>query len=109
MCIRDRYQHWARTVERFGIGETNDREWRCLEFVKSHQLLIVKAFMAKVDRKFAALCVLDSNVDTLANNRKGALLSKAEEVLGDRGRRFSLVSDLSDQRNNRSTQVLKQD
>ena len=65
--------------------------------------------MAKVDRKFAALCVLDSNVDTLANNRKGALLSKAEEVLGDRGRRFSLVSDLSDQRNNRSTQVLKQD
>ena len=33
----DAYQHWAETVGRFGIGETNDRGWRLREFAKSHR------------------------------------------------------------------------
>ena len=37
---------------------------------------------AKVDGKFAALCALDTDVDTHANSLKEVLLSKAEEVLG---------------------------
>ena len=37
---------------------------------------------AKVGGKLAALCVLDNDVDTLANSLKEELLSTAEEVLG---------------------------
>ena len=33
----DAYQLWAGTVGRFGIGETNDRRWRFLQFAKSHR------------------------------------------------------------------------
>ena len=33
----DAYQHWAGTVGRFGIGDTNNRGWRPLEFTKSHR------------------------------------------------------------------------
>ena len=36
----DAYQHWAGTVRRFGIGETNDRGWRLVEFAESHQLTL---------------------------------------------------------------------
>ena len=36
----DAYQHWAETVGRFGIGETNDRGWRPLECAKSHRLTL---------------------------------------------------------------------
>ena len=36
-------------------------------------------FQAKVGGKFIALCVLDSDVDTLATSRKEGLLSSAEE------------------------------
>ena len=32
----DAYQHWAGTVERFGIGETSDRGWGLIEFAKNH-------------------------------------------------------------------------
>ena len=33
----DACQHWpGTTAGRFGIGETNDRGWRLLEFTKSH-------------------------------------------------------------------------
>ena len=39
-------------------------------------------FKAKVGGKFAALCVLDSDVDILENSLKEVLLSTAEEVLG---------------------------
>ena len=38
-------------------------------------------FHAKVGGKFAAFCVLDSDVDTHANNLREGLLSTAEEVL----------------------------
>ena len=42
---------------------------------------IAELFRAKVGGKFAALCVLDSDVDTLANSLKEVLLSTAEKVL----------------------------
>ena len=38
--------------------------------------------LAKIGGKFAALCVLGSDVDSLANSLKVVLLSIAEEVLG---------------------------
>ena len=38
-------------------------------------------FQAKVG-KFSAVCVFDSNVDTVANSIRKVLLSTAEEVLG---------------------------
>ena len=40
-----------------------------------------EVFQAKVVKKFAALCVLDSDVDTLADSLKEGLLSSVEEVL----------------------------
>ena len=43
---------------------------------------IAEVFQAKVDGKLVALCVLDSDVDSLANSLKVVLLSTAEEVLG---------------------------
>ena len=39
----DAYPHWAGTVGRFCIGETNDRGWRLLELEKSHQLTLANA------------------------------------------------------------------
>ena len=42
---------------------------------------IAEVFQAKVGGKFAALCVLDSDVDTLADSLKEGLLSSVEEVL----------------------------
>ena len=41
-----------------------------------------EVFQAKVGRQFLALCVLGSDVDTLANSLKEGLLLTAEEVLG---------------------------
>ena len=38
---------------------------------------IAEVFQAKVGRKLAALCVLESDVDTLANSLKEVLLSTA--------------------------------
>ena len=60
-------------------------------------------FQAKVDGKFAALCILDSEIDTLANSLKEGLLATAEEVLGRRRTTIqpwvtNEVLDLSDQR-----------
>ena len=46
----------------------------------------VEVFQAKVGGKFAALCILDSHINTLANSLKKRLL------LGDRGQRFNLGS-----------------
>ena len=43
---------------------------------------IEEVFQARVGGKFAALYVLDSDVDTLANSLKEGPLSTAEEVLG---------------------------
>ena len=46
------------------------------------KLRISEVLQTKVGGKFLALCVLDSDVDTLANNLKEGLLSTAEEVPG---------------------------
>ena len=43
-----------------------------------------EVFQAEVAGKSAALCVFDSDVDTLANNLKEVLLSTAEGNLGRR-------------------------
>ena len=42
---------------------------------------IAEVFRARVGGKYPALCVLDSDIDTLANSLKERLLSIAEEVL----------------------------
>ena len=39
---------------------------------------IAEVFQPQIGGKFAALCVLDSDVDTLANSLKEGLLSTAE-------------------------------
>ena len=56
---------------------------------------------AKVGGKFAALYILDSKIDTLANSLKEGLLSTAEEVLGRQRKKIQLwiatnVLDLCD-------------
>ena len=49
---------------------------------------IMELFQANVGGKFAALCVFDSDVDTLANNLKEGLFSTAEDVLGRRRKKI---------------------
>ena len=49
---------------------------------KHKDLKIAEVFQAKVGEKFAALCILDSDIDTLANSLKEGLLATAEGVLG---------------------------
>ena len=54
---------------------------------------IAEVFHAKTGGKFAALCVLDSDVDILANSLDGlkeVLCSTAEEVLGKQRRKVQL-------------------
>ena len=63
----------------------------------------IEVFQAKVYEKFAALCIIDSDVDTLVNSLKEGLLLTAEEVLGRRRKKIQLwvtqeVLDLCDQR-----------
>ena len=60
-------------------------------------------FQAEVGRKFAALCILDSDIDTLVNSLKEGLLATAEGVLGRQKTKIQLwvtskVLDLCDQR-----------
>ena len=43
---------------------------------------IAEAFQTKVDGKYAALCVHDNDVDTVAKIVKEIIFSKVEEVLG---------------------------
>ena len=47
-----------------------------------------EGFEAEVGEKFAAFCVLGSDVDTLANNLKEGLFSTAEDVLGRRRKKI---------------------
>ena len=58
---------------------------------------------AKVGGKFAALCIFDSDIDTLVNSLKEGLLATAEGVLWRQRTKIQLwvtnkVLDLSDQR-----------
>ena len=66
----------------------------CVKFdlVKLNDLKIAEMFQAKLGRKFAALCVFDSDGDTFARSLKEVLHSTAEEVLGRQRRRFNLGS-----------------
>ena len=51
-------------------------------------------FQAKVGGTISAVCVFDSDADTLANNIREALLSTAEEVLGKQRKKIqSLVTN----------------
>ena len=64
---------------------------------------IAEVFQAEVGGKFAALCVLDSNVDPLAKSLKERLLSTSEEVPGRQRKKIqpwvtNKVLDLCDQR-----------
>ena len=45
---------------------------------------MAEVFQAEIGEMFTALCVLESDVDTLVNSLKDRLLSTAEEVLGRR-------------------------
>ena len=63
---------------------------------------IAEMFQARVGERFLALCVLDSDVGTLANSLKETLLPAAEEVLSRQEVDSTLsqkeVWDLCDQR-----------
>ena len=71
---------------------------------KLKDLKIAEVFQAKVGGKFAALCILHSDVETLANSLKEGLLSAAEEVFGRQRKKVQPwftndVLDLCHQRN----------
>ena len=60
-------------------------------------------FQAKVGGKFAALCILDSDIDTFSNSVKEGLLATTEGVLGRQRTKIqpwvtNEVLDRSDQR-----------
>ena len=65
-------------------------------------------FQAKVGIKFAALCILDSDVDTLANNLEEELLSTAEEVRGRQGKKIQLNGSQQGSESVRPETALKQ-
>ena len=48
----DTYEHWGGTAGRFGLGETNDRGLRLLDFAKSHKLTVANTlFPHKISRR----------------------------------------------------------
>ena len=53
-----------------------------IQFEKLKDLKTAEVFQAEVGRKFAALCILDSDIDTLANSLNEVLVATAEGVLG---------------------------
>ena len=64
---------------------------------------IAELFHAKAGGKFAAFCVLDSDVDTLSDSLKEVLLSTAEEAFGSQRKKIqprvtNEVLELFDQR-----------
>ena len=75
----------------------------CKQFEKLKDPKIAEVFQSEVGGKFAALCILDSDIDTLANSLKERLLSIAEEVLVRQRKKIqpwvtNKVLDLCDQR-----------
>ena len=67
-------------------GPKNPRIRFDLEKLKDPE--VAEAFQAQVGGKFAALNILDSNVDTLANDIKEVLLTTAEETLGKKRKKI---------------------
>ena len=64
---------------------------------------VAKVFQACIGGKFAALNLIDSDVDTMASEVKEVLLSSADEILGKRRRKIKpwvtdTVLDLCDKR-----------
>ena len=47
----DAYEMWPGTVGRYGVGETNDRGLRLLEFASSHRLTIANTLYPKTSRR----------------------------------------------------------
>ena len=66
------------------------RIWFDLE--KPKDLKIAEVLQTKVGGKFAALCILDNDVETLTNSLKEVLLSTADKVLGRQRKRFNCGS-----------------
>ena len=86
-----------------------------IQFEKLKDPKIVEVFQAEVGGKFAALCIVDSDTDTLASSLKEGLLATAEWVLGRQKTKIQpwitkfWISAIRDSSCNRSTQVLKKD
>ena len=53
----------------------------CIRFEKLKDPKTAEVFQAKVGGKFAALYILDSEIDTLVNSLKEGLLATVEEFL----------------------------
>ena len=74
-----------------------------IHFEKLKDPKIAEVLQAEVGGMFAALCILDSDTDTLANSLKKRLLATAEGVLWRQRAKIqpwvtNEVLDLSDQR-----------
>ena len=63
-----------------------------LDLEKFKDPKLAEEFQAKVGGKFAAFCVLDSDVGALASSLKEGLFSTAEEVLGRQRKKIQLRS-----------------
>ena len=73
-----------------------------IRFEKLKDPQTAEVFQAKVGGQFAALCILCSDTDTLADSLKEELLATAEEVLGRQRTKIqpwvtNEVLDLTDQ------------
>ena len=62
----------------------------CIQFEKLKDPKITEVFQAEVGGKFAVLCILDSNIDTLANSLKEVLVATAKGVLGRQKTKITL-------------------
>ena len=74
-----------------------------IQFEKLKDPKIAEVFQSEVGGKFAALCILDSDIDTLANSLKEVLVTTATGVLGRQKTKIqpwvtNEVLDICDQR-----------
>ena len=75
----------------------------CFNLEKLKDPEVTKVFQTHVGGKFAALNLIDSDVNMLAGNIKEALLTTAEEVLGKRWKKIqpSITNEVLDLCNKR--------
>ena len=78
------------TITKFKLKTKHFTEGPPIRFdlEKLEDLKIADVYQAMVGGKLADFCVLDSDIDTLANSLKDVLLSTGEEVL--RGQRTKI-------------------
>ena len=76
----------------------------CLNLEKLKGPEVAKVFQAQAGGRFAALNLIDSNVEMLAGNIKEVLLTTAEEVLGKRQKKIQpwITNEILDLCNKRS-------